>query len=164
MKKIDLKFDSKPKSLENLVNNGHEEYEKSNGIKDDYKEFYITITHDDSVVGVLSAYIVFAEIYIDDLWIDKKYRRKGYGTQLLDYLYTQYENKGFNNINLVTSEFQAPDFYIKNGYELEYIRKTNTILNLPNIFLLDFLKIHNNTKESFEFIKFRIVNYITLSY
>ena len=140
MKKIDLKFDSKPKSLENLVNNGHEEYEKSNGIKDDYKEFYITITHDDSVVGVLSAYIVFAEIYIDDLWIDKKYRRKGYGTQLLDYLYTQYENKGFNNINLVTSEFQAPDFYIKNGYELEYIRKNKHNPKLTKYFFFRFFE------------------------
>ena len=77
MKNINLKFDSKPKFIENLVNNGHEEYEKSNGIKDDYKEFYITITDDDSVVGVLSAYIVFAEIYIDDLWVKKSTEEKG---------------------------------------------------------------------------------------
>ena len=59
---------------------------------------------------------------------------------MLDYLYTQYENKGFNNINLVTSEFQAPDFYIKNGYELEYIRKNKHNPKLTKYFFVRFFE------------------------
>ena len=122
---IDLEFSHNNlyKSIQKKVNEGHYEYEKSHGIYDEYKKFYITAKLDDIVIGVLSAYAVFAEIYVDDLWIDKNYRKKGYGKELLLYLENKYKNSGYNNINLVTSAFQAPKFYENCGYELEFVRK-----------------------------------------
>ncbi|MDR1254909.1 MAG: GNAT family N-acetyltransferase [Puniceicoccales bacterium] len=56
-------------------------------------------------------------------------QKKGYGRKLLQELELQFEGKGFWNINLCTSEFQAPEFYKKCGFELEFIRK---IINIQN--------------------------------
>ena len=36
-----------------------------------------------------------------------------------------FKNEDFDNYNLTTYEFQAPKFYEKMGYKLEYIRKNN---------------------------------------
>ena len=122
---IDLEFSHNNlyKVIQKKVNEGHYEYEKSHGIYDEYKKFYITAKLDEIVIGVLSGYTVFAEIYVDDLWIDRNYRKKGYGRKLLLYLENKYTNSGYNNINLVTSAFQAPKFYENCGYELEFVRK-----------------------------------------
>lgn len=45
------------------------------------------------------------------------------GTLLINTLEKYYENCGFDNINLCISEFQAPIFYEKLGFKLEFIRK-----------------------------------------
>ena len=73
--------------------------------------------------GVLNAYTVFAEVYVDDLWVDTLWRGKGYGRRLMQTLEEKFKNKGFNNINLVTSAFQAPEFYRKCGYVEEFTRE-----------------------------------------
>ena len=44
-----------------------------------------------------------------------------------------YENKGFENINLTTYGFQAPEFYKKCGLILNLSEKTKKIRNLTNI-------------------------------
>ncbi len=36
----------------------------------------------DSVCGILTAYTAFAEVYIEDLWVKKTCRGKGYGKNL----------------------------------------------------------------------------------
>lgn len=43
--------------------------------------------------------------------------------KLLNTLEAKFGGKGFNNINFVTSQFQAPEFYKKCGYMLEFTRK-----------------------------------------
>jgi ribosomal protein S18 acetylase RimI-like enzyme len=99
-------------------------YEKTHGVTVNYRQFSLVLTLDNNeTVGVLTAYTAFAEIYIDDIWVDSKHRRGGYGKMLMDYLENHFKDKGFNNINLVTSQFQAPEFYQKCGYELEFVRK-----------------------------------------
>ncbi|KTD41273.1 GNAT family acetyltransferase [Legionella parisiensis] len=45
------------------------------------------------------------------------------GRILLQALGEQFQGNGFNNINLATSAFQAPDFYKKCGFQIELIRE-----------------------------------------
>ena len=45
------------------------------------------------------------------------------GLELIEHTENYFKDKGFNNINLVTNEFQAPKFYEKCGFELEFIRE-----------------------------------------
>ena len=105
------------KALEQKMEDGLVAYESYHGIDIDYKAFAIIIADEHDVIcGVLNAYTAYAEIYIDNIWVDERARGKGYGRLLLQALENHFKGKGFNNINLVTSAFQAPDFYKKCGY------------------------------------------------
>ena len=45
-----------------------------------------------------------------------------------------FKDKGFNNINLVTNEFQAPKFYESCGFDLEFVRENKKNLKLTKYF------------------------------
>ena len=114
-------------------------YESSHGIDINYKPFSLVLTNQNNeVVGVLNAYTAYSEIYIDDMWIHTEHRGKSYGRKLIDELENSFKDKGFNNINLVTSAFQAPEFYTKCGFELEFTRKNLTNPKLTKFFFIKF--------------------------
>lgn len=52
------------------------------------------------------------------LWVMKPYRHKGYGTQLLKALEEEAKKEHAHLIHTETFDWQAKDFYIKNGYEV----------------------------------------------
>ena len=143
---INLEFTNKDlhKSIQDKVNEGFYEHEKSHGIYDEYEKFNIIAKLDKKVVGVLSGYTVFAEIYVDNFWIEKNHRKKGYGRKILLYLENKYKDSGYNNINLVTSAFQAPKFYENCGYDLEFVRKN--IFN-PKLSKYFYIKYFDNESQ-----------------
>ena len=149
---INIEFTNKDlhKSIEDKVSEGFYEHEKSHGIHDEYKKFNIIAKLDKKVVGVLSGYTVFAEIYVDNFWIEKNHRKKGYGRKILLYLENKYKDSGYNNINLVTSAFQAPIFYENCGYELEFVRKN--IFN-PKLSKYFYIKYFDNEYQHKGIIK-----------
>lgn len=105
------------------VNRGHIEDEDKSNVICNYKMFGIIAKNQNGdFIGLLTAYIAYAEIYVDDIWVNPTYRKLGVGKALLDKLENRFNNKGYNNINLVTSQFQAVDFYKKCGYTCEHIR------------------------------------------
>ena len=65
-----------------------------------YKRFSVILYEQDIACGVINAYTAFAEIYIDDIWVDSDYRGQGYGKKLLLALEDHFKGQGFNNINL----------------------------------------------------------------
>lgn len=114
-------------------------YESSYGIDVNYKQFALVLSDNQNTpIGVLNAFTAFAEIYIDDMWVDTPHRGKGYGRQLLQFLEDHFKGKGFNNINLITSQFQAPDFYKKCGFELEFVRKNIKTPKLTKSFFIKY--------------------------
>ncbi|MBI2792259.1 MAG: GNAT family N-acetyltransferase [Gammaproteobacteria bacterium] len=128
-----------PDEIEEKMRKGFIEYESSQGIDVNYKPFSLILRDEkNEVVGVLNAYTAFAEIYIDDIWIDKAYRGKGYGKKLIQALENQFKGKGFNNMNLVTSAFQAPEFYTKCGFEIEFVRKNVKNPQLTKTFFIKY--------------------------
>lgn len=75
-------------------------YEEAQGVDVNYQQFALIATNKmGNMIGVLNAYTAFSEIYIDDLWVDSKHRKQGYGTQLITALEKRFKDKGFNNIN-----------------------------------------------------------------
>ena len=114
-------------------------YETSHGVDVNYKRFALVLSDDqNTTLGVLNAFTAFAEIYIDDMWVDSHYRGKGYGRKLIQALEDYFKGKGFNNINLVTNQFQAPEFYKKCGFELEFIRKNIKNSKLTKFFFIKY--------------------------
>jgi GNAT superfamily N-acetyltransferase len=52
------------------------------------------------------------------LWVKEKYRKEGYGSVLLNEVEKIAKEKGCNLVHLDTFDFQAKDFYLKQGYEI----------------------------------------------
>ncbi len=133
------KVDHLPEEIEKLREEDMVAYESSHGIEVNYRTFYFVIKDDQkNVVGVLHAYTAFAEVYVEDIWVKKEQRGKGYGRQLMQALEEHFKGQGFNNINLVTSTFQAPEFYQKCGFQVEFIRKNEKNPKLSKTFLVKF--------------------------
>jgi ribosomal protein S18 acetylase RimI-like enzyme len=52
------------------------------------------------------------------LWVNEKYRGQGIGSDLLKEIEAAAMTKGFYGSHLETTDFQAAEFYRKNGYEV----------------------------------------------
>lgn len=140
MKDLKIVFTkSLPEDVAHKMENSFLEYEKGHGIEINYSQFALMLTDENGTAhGAISAYTWYAEVYVDDLWIDKSLRGKGYGRMLLQYLEEHFKNKGYNNINLVTNAFQAPDFYKKCGYQVEFVRENKSNPQLTKTFFIKY--------------------------
>lgn len=133
-----------PKTIEDIMSKGFVDYEKSHGIDVNYQRFSIVFSDNhNNPTGVLCAYTAFAEIYIDDIWVHEQQRGQGIGRELIQTLEDKFKDQGFNNINLVTSEFQAPDFYRKCGFEQEFVRINHHNPKLTKYFFVKYFKGKN---------------------
>lgn len=70
------------------------------------------------IVGGITANTFWHHIHIEFLWVDKRYRKEGYGSILLKKLEDFAREKKCRLIYLDSFSFQAPGFYQKNGYEI----------------------------------------------
>ena len=67
----------------------------------------------------------YNEVHITDLIVIEEYRSKGVGTELIRRVEQEFTGRNFENINLTTFAFQAPEFYKKMGFEVEHVRKSS---------------------------------------
>ncbi|OOM77862.1 GNAT family N-acetyltransferase [Clostridium sp. BL-8] len=70
------------------------------------------------IAGINSKMYCWNCLYIDSLWVDVDYRKFGFGTKLLNEVEEASRKRGCRLIHLDTFDFQAMDFYIKQGYEI----------------------------------------------
>lgn len=130
-----------PEDIEEKMSKDFVKYESSHGIDVNYKKFALILKDESNIVlGVLNAFTAFSEIYVDDMWVDSSCRGKGYGKKLLQALENHFEGKGFNNINLVTSAFNAPEFYKKCGFIVEFVRENKINPKLTKTFFIKYFK------------------------
>ncbi len=88
-----------------------------------YEEFCFVAEEDGNIAGVIIGRAYYNEIHIGDLIVGKGYRRDGIGIKLVAAVEEAYKGKGYEKIALTTFGFQAPEFYKKLGYELEFVRE-----------------------------------------
>ena len=98
---------------------------KKHGIEKNGKPSWGIVLRNDSgeIIGGVSGDIGFDAVYIDVVWVEEAYRGKSYGKILMNEVWKKFKDKDYDNISLATARFQAPEFYKKCGYELEFIRK-----------------------------------------
>ncbi len=72
----------------------------------------------DIIGGILACSALWHTLSIDTLWVKKEYRNQGVAKQLLSIVETEARNMGCNIAYLSTYDFQAKDFYLKNGYRI----------------------------------------------
>jgi len=74
--------------------------------------------HDGKVVGGVHGDMGWDWLHIDTLWVDENCRGQGIGSDLLKQIEAAAISKGFYGSHLETTDFQAVDFYLKNGYDI----------------------------------------------
>ncbi|WP_022768392.1 GNAT family N-acetyltransferase [Butyrivibrio sp. NC2007] len=88
-----------------------------------FEEFTFAAEDDGKIAGVITGRAYYNEVHIGDLIIGKDYRRAGVGSRLVSAVEDAFKGKGYEKIALTTFGFQAPEFYKKLGYELEFVRE-----------------------------------------
>jgi|GEM_PF-237906 len=139
--------DQLPENVEEKMSKDLAEYESSHGVDVNYKKFSLLLkSREGEVFGVINAFTAFAEVYVDDIWVSKPFRGKGFGKKLLQALENHFKGKGFNNINLVTSAFQAPTFYKKCGFAPEFVRENKENPKLTKTFFIKYFDDKTQTQ------------------
>ena len=70
------------------------------------------------IIGGLLGRMFRVCLFVEILWVDDNFRGLGLGKSLLVQGEDIAREKGCKLVHLDTFNFQAPDFYLKNGYEL----------------------------------------------
>lgn len=90
-----------------------------------FEEFTFAAEDGGKIAGIITGRAYYNEVHIGDLIIGKDYRRAGVGSRLVASVEEAYRGRGYEKIALTTFGFQAPEFYKKLGYELEFVREDN---------------------------------------
>lgn len=138
---MELKFvDNIPSDIDELLEKEYGAYEAQKGVESRFRRFYILAKDGENIVGILVGYTIFSEVCVDELLVVQEHRHRGIGDSLLSYLESYFREKDFTNINLVTNEFQAPEFYKKCGYSLEFVRKNERFPLSSKYFFIKWLQ------------------------
>ena len=121
-----------------IIDEEFNKFATKNGIICNYKSFAFVAKEESKIIGIITGNSYYKEVHISDLIVLEQYRNKHIGSKLMEIVESYYENKGFENINLTTYGFQAPEFYKKCGYEIEFIRKNKENPKLNKYYLVKY--------------------------
>ena len=120
IKRDDARYDA----IGAFIHEGFYQYSIRNEVSLNYDEFcFVAENRDGKIIGAISGRAYYNEVHIGDLIIDEKYRRRRLGSRLVSAVEDAYRGKGYDVITLSTFGFQAPEFYKKLGYRVEFIRE-----------------------------------------
>ena len=136
---IEIEYSNNFEELNKIAHELLSEYDLENGVEYNFNKFSFIAKDNDKLVGSITGFSYYSEITINNLVVRKEYRGKGIGTKLIRTVEKHFANKGFNNINLVTNNFQAPKFYEKCGFELEFVRENKKNPKLTKYFFVKYL-------------------------
>ena len=124
MKIIKVNLNEDTERIDDFINEAFTDYALVNEVALNFEE-YCFIAEDDEgrVIGSITGRAYYNEVHIGDLIIDKDHRRLNLGSKLVKTVEEAYKGKGYDKITLTTFGFQAPEFYKKLGYILEYVRE-----------------------------------------
>ncbi len=121
-----------------MIDNEFNKFAIKNGVTCNYMPFAFVAKEDNKIVGIITGNSYYKEVHISDLIILEEYRNKQIGSKLVENVENYYKDKGFENINLTTYGFQAPEFYKKCGFEVEFIRENKKNPKLNKYFLVKY--------------------------
>ena len=123
-------------ALSNWIDRTFNAFAEHSGVICDYTPFAFAAKKDGRIVGVIKGHSFYREVHIGELIVAEDCRKQGIGSRLLAAAEDHFRSKGFDNINLTTYRFQAPEFYQKCGFTLEYIRENPTCSALDKYFFV----------------------------
>ncbi len=137
---IDIELlNNKNEEINYFIDEGFEKYAEKKGVVCNYESFVFVAKEDNKIVGVITGHSYYKEIHIGDLIVSEEYRGKKIGSNLIKAVEEHYKGRDFSNINLTTYDFQAPKFYEKCGFKIEFVRKDDENPKLTKYFLAKYL-------------------------
>lgn len=121
-----------------MIDNEFNKFAIKNGVTCNYMPFAFVAREDNKIVGIITGNSYYKEVHISDLIILEEYRNKQIGSKLVENVENYYKDKGFENINLTTYGFQAPEFYKKCGFKVEFVRENKKNPKLNKYFLVKY--------------------------
>lgn len=79
---------------------------------------YVIKENDEIIAGLNAVIYRWKILYVDILFVDDRYRGRELGTKLLNHVENEARAMGATLSQLDTFDFQAKDFYLKQGYEI----------------------------------------------
>lgn len=122
---MEIKRLSETEKIDEFINKEFTDYAIDRNVALNFEEFCFVAEDDGKIAGVITGRAYYNEVHIGDLIVGKDYRRDGVGSKLVAAVEEAYKEKGYEKIALTTFGFQAPEFYKKLGYELEFVREDN---------------------------------------
>ena len=107
-----------------FIHEGFTRYGEQSGVILNYDSFCFAAENDEGkIIGVITGRAYYNEVHIGDLIVDEQCRGTGLGSRLVRAVENTYKGKGYDIVTLTTFGFQAPEFYKKLGYTVEFIRE-----------------------------------------
>lgn len=138
MLKIEL-LNIEDEEIYKIINDEFNKYAAKNGVICNYTPFTFVAKEDNKIIGIITGHSYYKEIHIGDLIVLEEYRNKKIGSMLVKAVEDYFIGKEFKNINLTTYGFQAPKFYEKCGFKIEFIREDKENPKLSKYFLVKYL-------------------------
>jgi len=120
---MEIKRVDEDERIGEFINVEFSNYANDCEVKLNFEEFCFVAEDEGKIAGVIVGRAYYNEVHIEDLIVGKDYRKDGVGSKLVAAVENAYKGKGYDKIALTTFGFQAPEFYKKLGYELEFVRK-----------------------------------------
>ncbi len=90
------------------------------GLKEEVVLF--EIREDQDLVGCVALQIFWGQLHIKYLFVEEDYRVQGFARALMERAFKFGRLEGYNFAFVETMNFQAPDFYQKLGFKIDFIR------------------------------------------
>jgi ribosomal protein S18 acetylase RimI-like enzyme len=98
------------------------EYNSTSTGRSDGKLFAMVIRdNSNNIVGGITGWTWAMISEITLLWVDETFRNRGFGKMLLNAAENEIDKRSCKTILIRSYAFQAPDFYIQNGYEVIFV-------------------------------------------
>ena len=120
---MEIKRVTEDERVNEFINVEFSDYATDCDVALNYEEFCFAAEDDGKIAGVITGRAYYNEVHIGDLIVGKGYRRDGVGSKLVAAVEDAYRGKNYEKVALTTFGFQAPEFYKKLGYKLEFVRK-----------------------------------------
>lgn len=88
-------------------------------IKPSKRKYYnLGVYEDEKLIGGAVGIIQFGWYFLEELWIDEKYRGENIGTMLIEKIEKYAKENNLLGVRMETWNFQAKGFYEKMGYKV----------------------------------------------
>jgi len=120
------RVEGESEAIDKFINEGFTRYSAQSKVALDYEPFCIIAeSSEGTVIGVITGNAYYNEVRIGDLIVDEACRKCGVGSRLVAAVENAFRGAGYDIVTLTTFGFQAPEFYKKLGFEVEFIRENS---------------------------------------